>query len=295
MADFSRYYKRFFLHWGKELWSFGREQVVGVILAVLILFFQIEKGLIPAKDAALTAKATLLWPYLALIAIYLAIHLVRTPWKLDQKKITEITNLETERDKYLRSLTEIEKAKPNIVLRQPGAESVEQVTRAINGKPLTTVPFVKVRFVNQPTESYPGSIAHAVMARIRFYDLNNRLLLDMQGRWADSDQPSLRDFRQSRNDLLRMDFGIYDEHSLDIAFRDDTGEFVAWNNDNYNYPDMRKPEHVLTGDSFFVEIKLSAAWVDNTFKFQFGAAGDNRRGIVITEAPRTMSSAGVKT
>jgi len=280
--DFSRYYKQFLAHWGTELWSFGKEQMVGVILAVLILLFQIREGLIPAKDMGLTALATILLPYMALIGIYAAIHLVRTPWKLDQKRITEITNLETERDKYLRSLNEIERAKPNIVLRQPGAESVEQVTRAVNGRPLDTAPFVKVRFVNRPTESCPGSIADAVMARVRFYDLNNRLLLDMQGRWADSDQPSLRDFRQSRNDLLRMDFGINDEHSLDIAFRDATGEFVAWNNDNYNYPDMRKPEHVLSGDCFVVEIKLSAAWVNETFKFQFGAAGNNRRGIVIT-------------
>jgi|HubBroStandDraft_1064217.scaffolds.fasta_scaffold102598_2 hypothetical protein len=166
----------------------------------------------------------------------------------------------------------IEQTKPKIVLRQPGAEYVEHVTRAVNGRPLSTAPFIKVRLVNQPTGNYPGSIAHAVMARVKFYDLNGRLLLDMQGRWADSDQPSIRDFRESRNDLLRMDFGIDDEHSLDIAFRDADGSFVAWNNDNYNYPEMRKPEHVLTGDCFQVEIKLSAAWVDETFKFEFSAA-----------------------
>src|ERR1700676_225437 len=150
MAGFFRYYKRFFLQWGKELWSFGREQMVGVVLAILILLFQMEKGLIPAKDAVLTAKVTLLWPYLALIAIYLVIHFVRTPWKLDQKKITEITSLETERDKYLRSLTEIENAKPSIVLRGPNAIHVENVSMGlrVSGVPHAekNVPFVKVRF-----------------------------------------------------------------------------------------------------------------------------------------------------
>ena len=84
--DFFRYYKVFLGHWAVELWSFGKEQVVGIILAVLIFLFQVQKGLIPEKDAALTAKVTILWPYLALIVIYLVIHLVRTPWKLDQKK-----------------------------------------------------------------------------------------------------------------------------------------------------------------------------------------------------------------
>lgn len=96
MADVFCYYKKFFIHWGTELLSFGREQAVGVILAALILWFQIEKGLIPAKDAALTAKATIFWPYLALIGIYLVIHLIRTPWKLDQEQEKDITNLEAQ-------------------------------------------------------------------------------------------------------------------------------------------------------------------------------------------------------
>jgi hypothetical protein len=147
--------------------------------------------------------------------------------------------------------------------------------------------------------NYPRSIAQAALARVRFYDLNNRLLLDMQGRWADSTQPSVRNFRESITDLLRMDFGINEEHSLDIVFRDTDGRFVAWNNDNYNYPDMRKPEHVLIGDAFAVEVQLSAAWVDETYRFQFSAAGS--QGIAITVAssypfcagfPKTHETAG---
>jgi hypothetical protein len=85
MPDFLRYYKEFLAHWGKELWSLGREQVVGLVLAGLIFMFQIRNGLVPAKDAELAAQVTFLRPYLALLGIYLAIHLVRTPWKLDQE------------------------------------------------------------------------------------------------------------------------------------------------------------------------------------------------------------------
>ncbi len=85
MGDFLRYYKEFLAHWGKELWTFGREQMVGLMLFVLILVFQIRNGLVPPKNAGWAAQETFLRPYLVLIGIYLAIHLVRTPWKLDQE------------------------------------------------------------------------------------------------------------------------------------------------------------------------------------------------------------------
>lgn len=85
MADFLRYYKEFLAHWGKEMWSLGREQMVGFMLALLVLLFQIRNGQVPAKDAGWAAQITFLRPYLVLVGIYLAIHLVRTPWKLDQE------------------------------------------------------------------------------------------------------------------------------------------------------------------------------------------------------------------
>jgi hypothetical protein len=96
------------------------------------------------------------------------------------------------------------------------------------------------------------------------------LLLAIDGRWADSDQPSIRDWRQSRTDLLRAEFGIDEEHSLDVAFRDDqTEEFYAFNNENCHYPLMKKPEHLLVGQRFMVRITLLGPWVDETFEFQF--------------------------
>lgn len=57
---------------------------------------------------------------------------------------------------------------------------------------------------------------------------------------------------------------------MDIAFRDDqTGEFYAFNNDNYTYPQMKKPEHLLAGQHFLVRISLLGPWVDETFEFLF--------------------------
>lgn len=86
MSDFLCYYRKFVAHWGNELLSFGREQIVGITLAVLILFFQIHKGLIPAKEVHDIALATIFWPYIGLICIYLVIHWVRTPWQLEKQQ-----------------------------------------------------------------------------------------------------------------------------------------------------------------------------------------------------------------
>jgi hypothetical protein len=96
MADFLRYYKKFLFHWGKELCSFGAEQAGGVILAMLILFFQIHMGIIPTKDIKTSALANVFGPYLALVGVYLIIHLVRTPWKLDQELSEQLKHQATQ-------------------------------------------------------------------------------------------------------------------------------------------------------------------------------------------------------
>ena len=97
MAGFFLYYKRFTCHWLKEMRSFGAEQVAGVVLAVLILSFQIRGGLVPAKDAEPTVLATFLLPYLGLAAVYLVVHLVRTPWKMDREREIAVTTVNTEK------------------------------------------------------------------------------------------------------------------------------------------------------------------------------------------------------
>lgn len=180
---------------------------------------------------------------------------------------------ERQRDEYRMKLQQIEQARPHIVLRESDAECVEPVHIQAMGNMTNVVSFVKVRFVNTPTGlPFPNSVAHDVRAKVRFLEptAGGSLLLAIEGRWADSGQPSIRDWRQSRNDSLKTEFGIDEEHSLDIAFRDDqTGEFYAFNNDNYTYPQMKKPEHLLAGQHFLVRITLLGPWVDETFEFLF--------------------------
>ncbi len=178
---------------------------------------------------------------------------------------------ERQRDEYRRKLQQIEQARPHIVPRQPDPEYIEPVHIQTIGNVTNVVSFIKVRFVNLPTGlPFPNSVAHDVRAKVRFFEPvpGGRLLLAIEGIWDGSDQQGIRHWQQHRNDLLKMEFGIEEEHSLDIAFRDDeTGELYAFNSDNYGYPQMKKPEHLLAGQHFFVRISLLGPWVDEAFEF----------------------------
>jgi hypothetical protein len=97
-VGFFSYYRMFIGHLAKELLSFGVEQLVGVILAVLILVFQIHFGQIQTKDVRTSALATILWPYLVLAGFYVVVHCVRTPWKLHQDVAKQLEHQATQRE-----------------------------------------------------------------------------------------------------------------------------------------------------------------------------------------------------
>lgn len=207
------------------------------------------------------------WQWKLLITLLVNIFLlVEVSFRVVQKR-------ERQRDEYRAKLQLIEQARPRVVLREPNAGVVEQVQIQATGNTTNVVSFLKARFVNQPSGlPFPNAVAHDVRAKLRFLEPTSggKLLLAIEGRWAHLDEPLIRDWRQYRNDFLKIEFGIEEEHSLDIAFRDDqTGEFYAFNNDNYNYPQMKKPEHLLAGQQFLVRISLLGPWVDETFEFLF--------------------------
>src|ERR1035438_3429695 len=128
--------------------------VAGIIIPILVHF-------VPEWEHAMSAVA---WEIpLACLASIGATRLLLSPFLIYRKRDEEARQAESELDA-------IEQSKPNIVLHQPGAESVEQVTRRTNGRVLATTPFVKLRFVNSPKGCYPNSVARGVMARVKFYD-----------------------------------------------------------------------------------------------------------------------------
>lgn len=228
-------------------------------------------------------KATFLI-YLALLGLYTILHFVLVPWKIDREQSLALTNLETENTELLQQRKEFEEAKPNIVLREPDARHTEYISLN-DGKVVTlSAHFVKVRFVNRPTKHAPTAIAQGVSAKIKFFDVGGMLVLEMDGRWDNTDQPSLRHPTQSKRDLLLTDFAIEEERNLDIAFLDPaSGKFVALNNDNYNYQNFRKPEHVLMGSQFRAEMRLVGVHVDVTYSVEFAVVGRGGTAIIISE------------
>ena len=59
----------------------------------------------------------------------------------------------------------------------------------------------------------------------------------------------------------------------------------AWNNDNYNYPDMIKLEHEFLGNPIGVEVRLRGPNVDQTFTFCFASVVN---GLEIVTQPRAL-------
>jgi len=119
--------------------------------------------------------------------------------------------------------------RPAIKLKEPGAIYIESVSQNWGDTHFDSVPFLKVRFVNDPAGPYPSAKAVDVRATINYYrSSDNAHLLSIDGRWADSDQPSAISPLASKSHLLPITFGIGEAHSLDIAYRDaQTGQYFA--------------------------------------------------------------------
>ena len=177
-----------------------------------------------------------------------------------------------------KKLEKIENEKPRLLLKQPGAISCESITQTFgdvrSGKVLKQRVdlFLKVRFINDPELSVPSSKA-TVIATIDYYRLpDNALIFSLDGRWAESTQPSAKSPLESKVDLLPATFLHGQQRSLDIAFCDgETGKYYAWNNDNYNAVNefFVYPSHLLDGERFRVHIRLRGDYVDKHVSFIF--------------------------
>jgi hypothetical protein len=86
---FRDYYRPFFTQVCKQLLDFGREQIVGLVLAILILFAQLHYGLV-RKDVLGSNAMAIIWPYLAVVGAYLVIQIARAPVVIDGERAQEI-------------------------------------------------------------------------------------------------------------------------------------------------------------------------------------------------------------
>jgi hypothetical protein len=149
-----------------------------------------------------------------------------------------------------------------------GAEEAERIP-----VPVLDASCAHVRFVNIPKPGFRGVTASSVCARVTYRDsAENNCFID--GRWADTDQPSSRDPRLSRNDLLRVDFQPGATHEVDIVFKDPAdAECYAINNDSFSSGTLKNLQWRLTGEIVDVEVRLMAESVDQSFSFRFRNLG----------------------
>ncbi len=76
-----RYYLRVLSRAFSDGAVWGRDQVIGLLLALAILAIQYQAGLI----VSYASWKSVLLPYGVLLAGFVILHLVRAPWKLDQE------------------------------------------------------------------------------------------------------------------------------------------------------------------------------------------------------------------
>lgn len=277
---FLNYYGRFFLMFFKDYVAWPRDNIV---VAAIAVFFPPIIMYIKNPQAAIDWELlkTSLWLYLILLGIYTLIHLICIPWKIDNQKSSQILKYEAENTALLNKQKEADEATPNIVMHEPGAKHVRMIALTDGRVVIRTVPVLKVRFVNKPTKHVESAIARGVGAKVKFFSEGNKLILEMNGRWDDTDQPSQRLATQSRSDLLHVDFNFEEERNLDIAFLDTSiKQLIALNNDNFSYDSWRKPEHFLSGTRFLVEIRLVGLLIDVTYSLEFAADSTNEDIII---------------
>ncbi len=117
-----------------------------------------------------------------------------------------VRNREEKVSKLTEKLEAIESSSPKI---RAVFAHVKPVRFLFSGGTTGIHPFISVRFINDPIHPSQTAIAKDICAKLRHFipDTGNTLL-EVDGRWAGSDQPSSRNWLASKSDLLRTDFNI---------------------------------------------------------------------------------------
>lgn len=250
------YYKRMFAAFWKDFAKSTAEQVVGALLAVAILVLQIHYEV--TKEAEIKGSEwAIAWPYIMLVAAFFLIHLLRVPWKLDQKLQEQIGTLTEFKRSVEDSVIHLSLARDEVKMVPFGAPH----PRTGAFIPTASAECIYLIFANHKKLGMPGKIARNVLARVRYTELETGKSFEQDGRWANNDQPAMLDVGQSKKSIVRTDFDVGDEHPLDIAAKFQDGCYAV------NNEGVRRTDNVLRGD-VAIAVHLIAEHVDQTFKFE---------------------------
>jgi signal transduction histidine kinase len=99
LRTFISYYKRVSVQALKDFVRWGRQQVIGALLAFAILILQIYFHLIPSQ-LTVAGFESLAWPYLLLVCVLVVLAFVNAPVKLDSVRASDVVG----RDLTIRNL-----------------------------------------------------------------------------------------------------------------------------------------------------------------------------------------------
>lgn len=94
-VNYGAYYLRFFRQSLQDLFKLGSGQVIGALLTIGILAFQLYYGLIP-RSLTMKAVASIGWPYLLVVGTLCVLSALRAPAQLDAECLTKISKLTDE-------------------------------------------------------------------------------------------------------------------------------------------------------------------------------------------------------
>lgn len=122
---------------------------------------------------------------------------------------------------------------------------------------------------NPAIEGKPRHAMRGVAAKIEYQDASGKLF-QLDGRWADSDQPT--DPTRSTTHLLRVDFNVGDEHPLDIVAQFHDGCYAV-NTDSLR-SGIKNPDKKLQGPMIPISVRLLSEDVDQTFQLELKINSD---------------------
>jgi len=102
-VTYREYYSRWIRAFRLDLLRLGKKEMIGAVLAVLILAFQWYYGFIP-QDHGWQAVKSLGWPYLLLLIGLLVVSAIRAPVCVDRDRAKTISQL-TETSSWLQETT----------------------------------------------------------------------------------------------------------------------------------------------------------------------------------------------
>jgi hypothetical protein len=240
----------------------GRDMLIGAIISAATVLLQYWFGLISVSDwqgHKWRWILSVVLPFGAYLCLHILTKAVRAPYEVHRDR----------EQLYEQELSQLRSFRRNVEDREVRLEMKECNTRIVihrypDRKSEDGLGMIAI-FANNRKAGLPGKIATQVAARITYVDADGRRV-NVDGRWAQTDQPETVGEYKSKLPLLRIDFGVGSELELDLVakFPQDVN-LLCYAVDNNSFPYVRQDRTALHGN-VSARIELIAEYVHQFFE-----------------------------